>query len=117
MVSIAAEVRNAGAGVRPGSFAEITVPVSAARNAPVIPQTAVRPSERGFIAYVLKGDKAVERVLSLGMRTIEGQVEVLSGLNMGETLVIRGAEALRDGAPVKVISPAAGPAVKAPGKR
>jgi RND family efflux transporter MFP subunit len=117
MVSIAAEVRNAGAGVRPGSFAEITVPVSAARNAPVIPQTAVRPSERGFIAYVLKGDKAVERVLSLGMRTIEGQVEVLSGLNMGETLVIRGAEALRDGAPVKVISPAAGPAAKIPGKR
>jgi len=117
MVAIAAEVRNAGASVRPGSFAEITVPVSAARNAPVIPQTAVRPSERGFIAYVVEGDKAVERVLNLGMRTIEGQVEVLSGLKLGETLVIRGAEALRDGATVKTSSPSAAPSTAAPRKR
>jgi len=117
MVAIAAEVRNAGGSVRPGSFAEITVPVSAARNAPVIPQTAVRPSERGFIAYVVEGDKAVERVLNLGMRTIEGQVEVLSGLKLGETLVIRGAEALRDGATVKTSSPSAASSTTAPRKR
>jgi len=117
MVAIAAEVRNAGGSVRPGSFAEITVPVSAARNAPVIPQTAVRPSERGFIAYVVEGDKAVERVLNLGMRTIEGQVEVLSGLKLGETLVIRGAEALRDGATVKTSSPSAVSSTTAPRKR
>jgi len=109
MVAIAAEVRNVGSNVRPGSFAEITIPVSDARSAPVIPQTAVRPSERGFIAYVVEGDKAVERVLNLGMRTTEGQVEVLSGLRPGETLVIRGAEALRDGAPVRVISPQSAP--------
>jgi RND family efflux transporter MFP subunit len=116
MVAIAGEVRNVGSNVRPGSFAEITVPVSDARNAPVIPQTAVRPSERGFIAYVVKDNKAVERVLTLGMRTTEGQVEVLSGLQPGETLVIRGAEALRDDAPVRVISaqsaPPAGPSRK-----
>lgn len=117
MVAIAAEVRNAGAGLRPGSFAEITVPVSAARNAPVIPQTAVRPSERGFIAYVVEGDKAVERVLSLGMRTTGGQVEVLSGLKMGEILVVRGAEALRDGAPVKIAPAVSGPSTDAPRKR
>ncbi len=116
MVAIAGEVRNVGSNVRPGSFAEITVPVSDARNAPVIPQTAVRPSERGFIAYVVKDNKAVERVLTLGMRTTEGQVEVMSGLQPGETLVIRGAEALRDDAPVRVISaqsaPPAGPSRK-----
>jgi multidrug efflux system membrane fusion protein len=36
------------------------------------------------------------------MRTADGQVEVLSGLKPGELLVIRGAEALRNGAPVRV---------------
>ncbi|HEX9902634.1 MAG TPA: efflux RND transporter periplasmic adaptor subunit, partial [Acidobacteriota bacterium] len=77
----------------------------------------VRPSERGFIAYVVEGDKAVERVLNLGMRTIEGQVEVLSGLRLGEILVIRGAEALRDGAQVKISSPSAAPSTSAPRKR
>lgn len=102
MVAITAEIVYAKDDpLRPGSFAEITVPVSSERKAPVIPQTAVRPSERGFISYIVENGSAVERILALGMRTSDGQVEVLSGLNSGETLVIRGAEALRDGVPVR----------------
>jgi RND family efflux transporter MFP subunit len=91
--------------LRPGSFAQVTVPVGAAGDVPVIPQTAIRPSERGFLSFVVKGDKAVERVLSLGLRTPEGEVEVRAGLAAGESVVVRGAEALHDGAPVKVVTP------------
>jgi multidrug efflux system membrane fusion protein len=98
--------------LRPGSFAEITVPVSSAREAAVIPVSAVRPSERGFIAYVVEGDKAVERILTLGMRSADGQVEVLSGLKAGEALVVRGSEALQNGVTVRMIAPGAAPAVK-----
>jgi multidrug efflux system membrane fusion protein len=68
----------------------------------VIPQTAVRPSERGFLAYVVEGDVAKSRVLTLGLRTANGQVEVRGGLRPGELLVVRGAEALYEGAPVRV---------------
>ncbi len=95
--------------LRPGSFAEITVPVASANEAPVIPVSAVRPSERGFLAYVVEGDKAVERILTLGMRSADGRVEVLSGLSGGESLVIRGAEALSNGASVRIGAPAAAP--------
>jgi len=103
MVEITAEIIDTKDGsLRPGAFAEITVPVSSARSVPVIPQTAVRPSERGFIAFVVENDTAQERILTLGMRTADGQVEVLSGLNVGEILVIRGGEALRNGVPVKI---------------
>jgi multidrug efflux system membrane fusion protein len=91
--------------LRPGSFAEVRVPVGATVEAPVIPQTAIRPSERGFLAYVVENDVAKERILALGMRTADGQVEVRSGIKSGEVLVIRGAESLRDGAPVQVSSP------------
>jgi multidrug efflux pump subunit AcrA (membrane-fusion protein) len=45
---------------------------------------------------------AQQRILTLGMRTADGQVEVKQGLQAGESLVVRGAEALRDGAKVKV---------------
>jgi membrane fusion protein, multidrug efflux system len=90
------------ADLRPGSFAQVTVPVGAAAQSPVIPQTAVRPSERGFLAYVVEGDVARERELSLGLRTADGRVEVRSGVKPGEQLVVRGGEALRDGARVKV---------------
>jgi multidrug efflux pump subunit AcrA (membrane-fusion protein) len=73
----------------------------------VIPQTAVRPSEKGFLAYVVEDGIAHERVLTLGMRTASGDVEVKSGLKVGESVVVRGAEALRDGVKVKIESPAA----------
>ncbi len=91
--------------LRPGSFAEISLPVSSAGEAAVIPVAAVRPSERGFLAYVVEGDKAVERILTLGMRSADGQVEVLSGLKGGETLVIRGNEALSNGVSVRIGAP------------
>jgi len=106
MVAITAEIRDTSdMALRPGAFAEITIPVSAPRTAPVIPQTAIRPSERGFIAYVVENDIAVERILAIGMRTTDGQAEVLSGLQPGESLVVRGAEALRANAPVRVMKP------------
>jgi len=95
--------------LRPGSFAEISVPVASASEAPVIPVSAVRPSERGFLAYVVEGDKAVERILTLGMRSADGRVEVLSGLKGGESLVVRGAEALSNGVAVRLGAPAAAP--------
>jgi len=105
MVAVTAKINDTrDEALRPGSFAEIVIPVSSERTAPVIPQTAVRPSERGFIAYIVENNTAVERILTLGMRTAEGQVEVLSGLKPGEMLVIRGAEALRNGAPVRTAS-------------
>jgi membrane fusion protein, multidrug efflux system len=103
MVDVTANVVNANRPeLRPGAFARVTVPVGALREAPVIPQTAIRPSEKGFLAYTIEGGVARQRVLTLGMRTADGQVEVKDGLAAGETLVIRGAEALRDGARVKV---------------
>jgi multidrug efflux system membrane fusion protein len=91
--------------LRPGMFAEVSVPVGDATEAPVVPQMAIRPTERGFVAFIVEGDVARERVLTLGMRTPDGRAEVRSGLQPGDLLVIRGAEALRDGAAVRVEQP------------
>jgi multidrug efflux system membrane fusion protein len=103
MVAIVAEVDPASRErLRPGMFAEVQVPVGGAADALVVPQLAIRPTERGFVAFVVEGDVARERVLTLGMRTPDGRAEVRSGLAPGDRLVVRGAEALRDGAPVRV---------------
>ena len=74
----------------------------------VIPEEAIRNTERGTIAFVpekktLDGGKTDwvvrARVLELGFRG-EGVVEVRHGLHVGEWVVSRGAEALEDGTPV-----------------
>ena len=108
MVAVVAEVEPASrAALRPGMFAEVSVPVGGASDAPVVPQMAIRPTERGFVAFVLDGETVRERVLTLGMRTPDGRVEVREGLAAGDQLVVRGAEALRDGAAVRVEAPGA----------
>jgi multidrug efflux system membrane fusion protein len=92
--------------LRAGSFAEVSIAVGGRNDAPIVPEIAVRPSERGFLAYVIdsgpKGPIARERIVTLGMHTEDGHVEVRSGLTPGERLVIRGGEALKEGAQVKV---------------
>jgi multidrug efflux system membrane fusion protein len=81
LVDITAHIDDPGdRALRPGSFAEIS-------------------------AYVVEGDKAVERILTLGMRSADGRVEVLSGLAGGESLVIRGSEALSNGVTVRIGAP------------
>ncbi|GMU05762.1 efflux RND transporter periplasmic adaptor subunit [Corallococcus caeni] len=103
MVAVTAEVTGEDARkLRPGAFATVSVPVESRGGSPVIPQTAIRPSERGFLAFVVADNKARERILELGLRTSDGKVEVKEGLKPGETLVVRGAEALRDGVAVRV---------------
>jgi len=101
MVPVVAEVAE-NLELRPGAFAEVTVPVGANVAALAISETSIRPTERGFVSFVVEGNVAHERIVELGLRTPDGLVEVLKGLKAGETLVVRGGEALREGAKVRV---------------
>jgi membrane fusion protein, multidrug efflux system len=121
MVNITAEVTDPQqANLRPGSFAEVTILLGESKDLPVIPQISIRPSERGFVAYVVSDSVAHERILTIGLQSADGYVEVTDGLKSGETVVIRGSEALTDGAAVRIISSGQGDssAVKSkPGKK
>ncbi|MSR83704.1 MAG: efflux RND transporter periplasmic adaptor subunit [Candidatus Latescibacteria bacterium] len=115
MVPVTAQIDDPARGqLRAGAFAQVSVPVGESVQAPVVPQIAVRPSERGFLAFVVKDNTAQERILTLGMRTAEGLVEIRTGLQAGELLVVRGAEALFEGASVKVSGAAPAQEAKVP---
>ena len=103
------DMRGRGGELRPGYTARIRIPLSSSPDACVIPEEAVRASERGFIAFVpfeRKGRDgqtewiAKARPLDLGYRS-PGWVEVRRGLSPGESIVRRGAEALEDGTPIR----------------
>jgi multidrug efflux system membrane fusion protein len=71
MVAVTAEIKadDHRYWLRPGSFTDVSVAVGGARDVVVIPRAAVRPTERGFVAYVVEEGISKERVLSLGMNT------------------------------------------------
>jgi multidrug efflux system membrane fusion protein len=97
-----------GVELKPGYSARIKCPLQGNPSACVIPEEAVRASERGFIAFVpvqrpgRDGQTewtAQARELKLGFRSA-GTVEVLLGITPGEWIVRRGAESLEDGTPI-----------------
>ncbi|HVK70145.1 MAG TPA: efflux RND transporter periplasmic adaptor subunit [Polyangium sp.] len=103
MVAVTGEVNDEGHKywLRPGSFCDVSVDIGAQREAVTIPRLAARATDHGYVAYVVENGVAKERVLALGMSTQDGWVEVRSGLAAGDVLVVRGAEALTDGAKVR----------------
>lgn len=105
MVDCLAWVENPDGTLRPGFFAEVRVKVATREGAAVVPEAAILPTERGFLAYVVEGDVARERHPTLGLHTQDGFVEVLDGLRPGEALVVRGAHVLKEGAKVEVVRP------------
>jgi len=86
--------------LRPGSFCDVSVDIGAKRAAPVIPRAATRATDHGYVVYVIEGNAAVEKVVTLGMNTKDGWVEIRDGLSAGELLVVRGVESMSNGARV-----------------
>ena len=98
-VEVAAWVKNPGE-LKPGFFAEVTLAVESKKGALVVPEGAVQASERGFIAYAVEQGKARVRPIEVGLRTGNGVVEIISGLKVGEVVVIEGSDRLAEGVAV-----------------
>lgn len=93
----------------PGFTAKIRFPMRSSPNAAVVPEEAIRHSEKGIIVFVpesrTRSDGKTDwvaraRTLDLGFRG-DGWVEVRRGLAVGDQIIHRGAEALEDGTPIR----------------
>ena len=93
----------AGTDWPPGGSVTARV-VLASRDGVVVPAGSVVRRPAGDVVYVVKDDKAVERKVTVGIRT-STLAEVLSGIETGETVVVSGAGFLTDGALVTVREP------------
>jgi membrane fusion protein, multidrug efflux system len=113
-VEVVAWVPNPGE-LKPGFFAEVSLTGDRHQNALVVPESAVQASEQGFVVYVVKNDKAEARPVQLGLRTGTGVVEILSGLESGDTVVTKGSDRLADGVAVVSAPEAAETASGEPG--
>ncbi|MGB8992066.1 MAG: efflux RND transporter periplasmic adaptor subunit [Desulfobaccales bacterium] len=86
----------------PGMFARLKLTLQSEAEAVTVPGDAVLVLPNGEkVAYVLKDGKAQRRVVKTGLET-GGQVQIVSGVQPGETVVTAGNEKLKDGMAVKV---------------
>jgi membrane fusion protein (multidrug efflux system) len=99
-INVKAVVPNPRRELQAGMFVEVRLATAVRPQAVVIPEDAVLAVQGTQIAWVIKDDKAVRRPVTLGVRT-PGFVEVTSGVDAGELVVVGGLERLQDGAAVK----------------
>jgi HlyD family secretion protein len=106
-VQIWIEVANPGERLKPGMPVHAAIATEVYKAASVVPATAILPGEEGGTAVLTISADSVahKRAVTLGVR--EGnQVQILTGANPGEEVVIVGGMGLDDNTKVKVITTA-----------
>lgn len=90
--------------LRPGFYAAVKIVTENKLKSVVVPATSILPTEKGFVAFIIKDGKAVKRLVKAGLTVTNSELEILSGLEEGETLVVEGANALQEGSPVRILN-------------
>jgi membrane fusion protein (multidrug efflux system) len=98
-IMVKAQVPNPKRELQPGMFIEARLATAVRPRAVVIPEDAVIPLQGSTYVWVAAGARATRRQVELGVRT-PGFVEVRSGVDPGESVVVGGQERLAEGAPV-----------------
>ncbi len=100
-------IDNPGERLKPGTAVHAAIATEVFKAASVVPVAAVLPGEEGGTAVltVSADNVAHKRAVTLGVR--EGkQVQILSGVNPGEEVVVVGGLGLDDKAKVKIVTTA-----------
>jgi membrane fusion protein (multidrug efflux system) len=99
-ILVKARVPNPRRELQAGMFIEARLATAVRPFAVVIPEDAVLPLQGSNFVWVVADGKAARREVELGVRT-PGFVEVKSGVERAEQVVVGGQERLAEGAPVQ----------------
>jgi membrane fusion protein (multidrug efflux system) len=98
-LQVRAAVQGNIAGLVPGNFAKVTLDFDPDPNAILIPTQAIIPQARGKKVYVYNDGKAKFVDVTTGIRD-SADIQILSGLNPGDTILITGLLSLKPDAKV-----------------
>ena len=102
-VKVTVEAAARPAVVRPGAFVTIDIVREVHARAVLLPREAVIRELQDSYVFVVRGDVAERREVSLGLEE-GGRIEALSGVTAGEQVIVAGQGGLKPGSPVKVIA-------------
>ena len=88
----------------PNQFVNVRLNVHTVQDAISIPSDAVQHGAKGTYVYIVNPQKKAEiRMLTLGLSS-NGQIQVLTGLNGTEQVVLEGIDRLAEGKEVQIVS-------------
>lgn len=99
-VRVRARANNADGRMAPGAFARVSLDLGSVPGALSIPSEGVVPDIHGQVVMVIKDGKAKQVRVELGLRT-EKTVQLISGVQPGDTVITSGLLAVREGMPVR----------------
>ncbi len=95
-------VDNSEKKILPGMFVKADMVVNSSENTIVLPKDIIVSRNRNRMVFVVERGVARERWIETGLENAE-KIEVISGLESGESVVSKGFETLRNDSRVKVI--------------
>ncbi|HYJ80791.1 MAG TPA: efflux RND transporter periplasmic adaptor subunit [Longimicrobiaceae bacterium] len=98
-IMVKARAPNRDRLLMPGMFIEARLATETRANAVVVPEDAVQPLRTANVVWAVVDGKASRRVVQLGVRS-QGVVEIASGVQDGEQVVVGGLERMAEGMPV-----------------
>jgi membrane fusion protein (multidrug efflux system) len=100
-VLIRAICENSNGVLLPGLFAKIEVPLNDKEGVFLIPTQSIVPILKGNKVFIIHGDSATEQKVEISGRN-ELNVEVVSGLKTGDSVIVSGIIQMKQGVKVKV---------------
>ncbi|CAB3902177.1 MAG: efflux RND transporter periplasmic adaptor subunit [Achromobacter pulmonis] len=100
-ILLRATVANQDSLLRPGMFARVQLLFNQDK-ALVAPEAALAPSGETQYVYRVRDGVAERREVTIGERR-EGKVEILTGVAVGDQLVVSGLQRVTDGGPVQIV--------------
>lgn len=99
-IDVLVDLDNDGS-LKPGGTVNAAVRIAAKSSALLVPEQSVVLRPAGKVVYAIVDGKARQRVVQVGAKR-GGQIEILAGVQAGETVALDGAGFLSDGAAVAV---------------
>lgn len=97
-----ARVQNPNQQLVPGQFAQIKLALNSHKNAILVPTQCIIPTLKGKKVVVCKNGKALDVQVETGFRN-DKQIEILSGLHTGDSVLTSGLMSIKPDAPLKII--------------
>jgi membrane fusion protein (multidrug efflux system) len=103
-IKVTVEIADYPQHIRPGDFVEVRIVTDLHTGVILVPRTAVINEEGDRFVFVAKDSLAHRRLVNIGFQD-ERRIELIDGVEVGEQIVVQGQRSLKDGQPLKILSP------------